>query len=136
MAKTDTPAPETAAPAAPAAPAVFEIADDSVLTRGRIATPGIYDAQVRDAVEGKSYGINVASKEESVKVLNELRKAAKHTGRKLRTWNKSDETPGYVAFKVVPAKPVVDTSAAGNPFPAVAPATGPAFVEASAAPVV
>jgi hypothetical protein len=98
---------------------VFEIADETPLTRGRLAAPGLYDSNVADAVEGKAYGINVADTAEATKVLNELRKAAKHTGRKLRTWNKSDETPGYVAWKVVPTPVKADPSPAANPFPAV-----------------
>lgn len=123
MAKTT--APETAAPEAtsPAAPAVFEIADESALTRGRQAAPGIYDAAVKDAVEGKAYGINVADTAEATKVLNELRKASKHTGRKLRTWNKSEETPGYVAWKVVPVKESKpEAPAAAAPVAETAPA--------------
>jgi len=121
MAKVE--APVTPAPETPAhVPAVFEIADESTLTRGRVAAPGLYDSNVADAVEGKAYGINVADTAEATKVLNELRKAAKHTGRKLRTWNKSDETPGYVAWKVVPTPvklvPVSDDGDAREPTPA------------------
>lgn len=84
----------------PTVPAVFEIEDESVLKRGREATPSEYFENVRDAVHGKAYGVKATTPEEATKILNELRKAGNQTGLKLRTWNKS-ETEGYVAWKVV-----------------------------------
>jgi hypothetical protein len=82
------------------ADAVFEIADESALKRGREAVPSVYHDKVKGAEVGKAYGIPAKTVEESTKVLNELRKAGNQTGLKLRTWNKW-ESDGYVAFKVV-----------------------------------
>ena len=96
MAKAETPA--TTAPAT----AVFEV-DETQLKTGRKVVASLYLSEVTDAVEGKAYGIPVADKAAGTKALNELRKAATQTGRKLRTWNKSTEAENpYVAFKVVP----------------------------------
>lgn len=95
---------ETASPAS----TVFEV-DETNLKAGRTVTPSAYLSEVSDAVEGKAYGIPVADKAAGTKALNELRKAATQTGRKLRTWNKSTEEKPYVAFKVVPAV-AVDTA--------------------------
>lgn len=86
---------------------LFELNDDELdslkSTRGRKATPSVYLAEVREAVERGDetpVGIRLSATVKSPWVQAQIRKAAKELGVEKRVVVYNREEKGFVAFKV------------------------------------